>query len=193
MRILSGVDVDLLDPFPVSEISHLYSWMRAYKNIVESDLSPKDLPSFERYFNGIIPQCQTYGVIDKNNTLKFRHEAPIIGLVMFEPNTHWNKYIHIASNRRAWGSGFIDQAINLAIKDVFDNIPHLLRISGYVLTNNSPMRALAKRLGWQFEGVMKDMITQDGVAKTLVHYGLTRAMWEDRQTKATEAGEKLNV
>jgi RimJ/RimL family protein N-acetyltransferase len=191
VRILSAADVDLIDPFPIAEIPHLYNWMRAYKNIVESDLSPKDLPSFEAYFKEILPNCITYGVIDRENTLGFRHEAPIIGMVMFEPNSPWNKYIHIASNRRAWGSGFMDQAITLAVADLFTLDPSLLRVSAFVLANNSPVRALAKRLGWQFEGVMKDMVAQGEVGKSVVHYGLTRAVWQEHSQRANEAGEQL--
>jgi RimJ/RimL family protein N-acetyltransferase len=122
---------------------------------------------------------KSYGVIDKNNTLNIRHEAPLIGMIAFEPHTVWNGYLHIASSRKAWGSGLFDQGLVLAIDDIFSSIPSLTRISALVLENNYPTRSLAKRMGFLREGRFEDMVTQHGEPRSLLHFGMTRRRWTD--------------
>jgi RimJ/RimL family protein N-acetyltransferase len=190
MNIISTLDVDLIEPFPVQEARRVFGWFHAYKNIVETDISPKTPEEFEAFFKALIPNCRSYGIIDKNHKLSIKHEAPLVGIVVFEPQTVYNFYIHVASTRKAWGSGFIDQALNASIDDVFDLVPSLLRISAYVLANNGPVKGLARRMGFKFEGVHSDMVLKDGVPRDLIHFGMTRREWEKRKTASEENSNK---
>ena len=189
MRILESDNIDLIEPFPVREAKRVFGWLHAYKNIIENDLSPKTPEEFETFMINILPNVRSYGVIDKNNTLGFRHEAPLVGMVVFEPQSVWNFFIHIASTRRAWGSGFMDEAINVAIKDLFDTVPSLLRVTGLTLSNNSPVKGLARRLGWHYEGKQHDAVLQDGEPRDLIQLGITRREWVLKNTPPTEVAE----
>jgi RimJ/RimL family protein N-acetyltransferase len=188
MNILAGTKVDLIDPFPLSEARRAYRWMRCYKNIIESDLSPHTEEEFEDFMASILPRVRSWGVIDRDNVLGIHHEAPLIGFVMFEPNTMWNGYIHIASTRRAWGSGLMDDAVTTAIGHLFTADPQLLRVSAYILPGNSLVQGMAKRLGFAYEGFLRDMVTQGGKPKGVLHFGLTRYRWEERQGAEETSG-----
>lgn len=178
MKIIEAANVDLIEPFPITEAKRVFKWLRAYKNIIESDLSPKTPEEFEEYFKTILPHIRSFGVIDKNSALGFRHEAPLIGMVVFEPATVWNCYLHIASNRRAWGTGFMDEAVRAGIAEVFASTPNLLRVSAYVLAKNGPVKGMARRLGFTFEGLLRDLVTQRGEPRNVIHFGYTRADWQ---------------
>ncbi len=177
MHIISCPNIDLIEPFPAHEAKRVFGWLHCYKNIVESDLSPKTPEEFAEYLSALLPFTRSFGIIDKNNELRMKHEAPLVGMIVFEPSTLYNCYIHIASPRRAWGHGFMDQGISAALSEIFSTEPQLLRVSAYVLENNAPVKGLARRLGFRFEGNMADLVLQDGAPKNVLHFGMTRRMW----------------
>lgn len=179
MKIYPGRDVDLISPFPMDQIHRMVGWLHCYRTIIHSDDSPKTNEDLETYFRSFFqqPNVRSYGIIDKNNKLGIRHEAPLVGFGAFELQTPRNGYFHCATTRKAWGSGMIDEAQRLALHAVFDEIPPLLRVSSFVINNNYPARALAKRIGYVVEGVLQDMVLQDGIPKPITHFGLTRRRW----------------
>ncbi len=187
MHIISSSNIDLIEPFPLSEAKRAFTWLHCYKNIVETDLSPKTAEEFEAYLNALLPYCRSFGIIDKFNKLNTKHEAPLVGMIVFEPSTVWNCYVHIASPRRAWGSGFMDEGIVTALQEVFNTEPTLTRVSAYVLENNAPVKGLARRLGFRFEGCIRDMAVQNGALRNLLHFGMTKRDWTDKYNiQATE-------
>lgn len=178
MNIISAQDVDLIEPFPTQEAKRVYGWMHCYKNMIETDVYPKTPEEYEEFFKTKLPFTRSFGVIDRDNKLGFKHEAPLVGMVIYEPASPYNCYIHVASPRRAWGKGFIDQAIVASIDHIFETEPSLLRISAFCLENNGPVKGLARRLGFKYEGCIFDMISQNGVPKNVLHFGMTRQNWE---------------
>lgn len=190
IHIIEAPDVDLIEPFPMREAKRVFGWLHAYRNIVESDLSPKTPEEFEAYFQRLLPHIRSFGVIDRDNKLKYRHPAPLIGMIAFEPSTPWNCYIHIASNRRAWGSGFMDQAVTTALDEIFATEPTLLRISAFVLSGNGPVKAMIRRIGGRFEGLHKDWVTQNGKPKNVIHFGVTRQEWKRLKTVQPEENKE---
>lgn len=175
MNIIEAQDVDIIAPFPVGEIKRLVGWMHCYKSIITADGFPQTPEDMEAYFQAILPSMYTWGVIDRNNTLKSKHEAPLIGYIAFEPSGPHNGYFHVASTRKAWGSRLIDQAGDELVKQLFTSQPSLLRVSAAILDTNFPAKGLARRLGFTQDGLMKDMITQDGTPKAIAHFGLLRS------------------
>ncbi len=181
MHIIESTNIDLIEPFPIQEAKRVFNWLRCYKNVIESDISPKSPEDFEQFLAAMIPFTRSFGVIDKFNTLKMKHEAPLVGMIVFEPFTIYNCYIHIASPRRAWGSGFMDEGISTALTEIFATEPTLLRVSAYVLENNGPVKGLARRLGFRFEGCMRDFVTQNSIPKNVLHFGMTKQDWTEKQ------------
>ena len=179
MNILESTNIDLIEPFPASECRRVYNWLHAYKNIVETDLSAKSEGDFEEFLRNLIlvPGVRSFGVIDKFNSVGFKHEAPLVGMIIYEPSSIWNYYTHVASTRKAWGKGFIDEGLRTTISALFSDTPTLLRVSAIVLSTNGPVKGLVRRLGAKYEGCMKDMVTQGGEPRDLLHFGITRRTW----------------
>lgn len=179
MNIIESENIDLIEPFPASECRRVFKWLHAYKNIVETDLSAKTEDEFEVFLKSmiVVPGVRSFGVIDKYNQVGFKHEAPLVGMIVYEPASVWNMYCHIASTRRAWGKGFLDEGIRMSITTLFADDPSLLRVSALVLSTNGPVKGLVRRLGARYEGCMRDMVLQGGEPKDLLHFGITRRTW----------------
>jgi len=175
MRIIEAKDVDLIEPFPIGEIPRLVKWLHCYTTVMDIDGEPKTDTDKESYYRIIVQQHPTWGVIDKHNKIGYKHEVPLIGFGYFQPMANrCNAYLHVASSRKAWGLGLIDQAAETLIKHLFEANPHLQRLSGAILNSNSPAKAFAKRIGFQQDGLLKDFVTQNGIPKSVAHFGLLR-------------------
>src|SRR4051812_17902980 len=111
MNIIESQNVDLISPFPPNEAKRVFGWMHAYKSVIETDESPKTPEEFTQYFTEFIPNLRSYGVVDKHNKLEMKHEAPLIGMIAFQPSESYRGYIHIASTRRAWGTGLFEEGV----------------------------------------------------------------------------------
>jgi RimJ/RimL family protein N-acetyltransferase len=157
-----------------------------------TDDGPQTDEEILEYLRGSISRVVSYGVIDKNNTLSIKHEAPIIGMITFEPATIYNGYFHVTSRRKAWGSGLMDEAGKVAIQDIFENIPSLTRVSAAVLNNNSPAKGIAKRLGFKQDGMLPDFLMSKGSVMSVAHFGLTRVSWNE-MNKIVEEPEQLSL
>lgn len=183
MKVYSGDNVDLIEPFPITEIPRLIGWLHCFKNIIHSDDSPQTDEEMKAYFESYFqqPNVRSWGLIDKNRKLNIAHEAPLVGFGAFEfvghPYAARNGYFHCATTRKAWGSGIINEAAKIAFKTILEEYPNLLRLSSFVYNNNYPARKLALGLGMKLEGVLHDAVLQQGVPKPLTHFGLTRREW----------------
>lgn len=178
MRIIEGDLVDLISPFPRHELKRVFGWLYCYKSIIETDVFPKTPEEYEQQMLKVIPNVLSYAVIDKTNTTNHKHEAPLVGMFAFEPMSEWNAYIHLASSRSAWKKHLMDEAAELSINDVFKTQP-FLRLSGFILEENKPVRYMAKRMGWTYEALLEDWVCQKDIPKNVIHYGFTRKKWLD--------------
>ena len=181
MKVIESKIIDLIEPFPLSEAGRAFTWLHCYHNILESDLTPKSAVEFELYLRAVLPFTRTFGVIDKLNRLGIKHEAPLIGLVIFQPATVWDCTLSLAAPRRAWKIGLIDDAVSASIEEIFVTEPSIARISFDTSEGNNPMKGLARRLLLRFEGCSHDAFTQNSTLKSLLHFGVTRRDWQERQ------------
>jgi RimJ/RimL family protein N-acetyltransferase len=179
MNIIEGRDVDLIYPFPPKEYKRIFSWLHCYRTITETTAFPKTEEEMaDRLAH--MPNMQTFGIIDKNNLLSMRHEAPLIGVYMFDQDTIVNGNAHVASTRKAWGSRLVDQAGQLLIGHIFATLPTLTRVTVTALASNAPAKALAKRLGFVYEGRLRDAITVQDRPTDMAIFGLTRRDWDEK-------------
>jgi RimJ/RimL family protein N-acetyltransferase len=186
MRIIAGERVDIINPFPINQIERLWAWTHMFKTTAFDDTSPQTKEEFIEYTENMLNNSISYGVIDKNQELGFKHEAPIIGYMGFVPSPPASLYGHIASQRRAWGKGLMDEASSLAQKDVWGRLPDLLRISACILAKNRAARAFVERNGFHKDGYFKDIVYVKGEPASMVHYGICRPS----ETEPEEPKEK---
>lgn len=191
INAILGAQVDLIEPFPVSQIANAVTWFRCYKTTMFGDDGPQSDSDIESFLRVRLPLCRSWAVVDKDNlTQSKRSEVPLVGLIVFERGTLYNGYGHIIASRRAWGDklaqpGLIEQAARLALETVFADTPELQRISLTTFAKNSAAKALALRLGFHKDGYFKAMGRELGKPQDVVHFGLTRA--EPALTKEASA------
>jgi len=184
MNVISGQNVDLIFPFPLSEVKRTYGWNHCYRTLTETDDTPSTQEDFITWMESVVQTIPTWGIIDKNHITNIKHEAPLIGIGVFEPivclpkGVIRNGLFHVATARKAWRTGLVDEAGLLVIRALFEEIPTLLRVSASIMEKNFPAKALAKRMGFKFEGLTEDAIVKGGIAENLVNFGLTRKRWE---------------
>jgi len=175
MRIVEGSNVDLINPFPLSEVKRLVGWGHCFKSMFLVDGGPSGEQELMEYYKQLLPRCMTFGIIDKANKLGYKHEAPLIGCFIQEPpSTVTNSYVHVTSTRKAWGSGMVDEAAKLALTTIFTDQPALLRVSAAILSTNAPAKAFVKRLGFKQDGQFKNYVIQSGTPKAISHFAFMR-------------------
>ncbi len=185
-QVIIGNTVDLISPFPLTEVKRIYGWNHCYRSIVSTDDTPNSQEDFLTHMEQMLPQCVSYGVIDKNHLTNDKHPAPLVGVIIYEPSSLRSGYFHVATARKAWRTGLIDEAGALAIADVFEHIPTLTRVGAYMLEKNFPARGLCKRLGFRQEGLIEDLVVQDGQPANVIYFGLTRRNWICQQPQSDQ-------
>lgn len=177
MGVIRGSEVDLLSPFPLDQLRLVYDWVHAYGGLTEHDDSPMCAEHFELSMGLLLSACASYALLARATG------GTLIGILYFEPAGARNGYLHIALARSAWGRGLADEAATLCIRDLFEMRPELIRLSAAMLERNVPARALARRMGFALEGTLADMVLQNGMPRSVAHYGLTRRQWAQRQSE----------
>lgn len=172
MRIIQGELVDLIDPFPKNQLERLWQWTRFLTTTVLDDSMPRDKEPFVQWIDELLPFTASYGVIAKNGA--FKHEAPIVGFVLFEPAPPCTAILHAAGNRRAGRLGLLSEAVKMGIEDVFLRGPDLLRVSAGLLSHNKLGRELIENAGLHKDGYFRNMVRVKGKPASIIHYGLVR-------------------
>ena len=174
MAVIHGSGVDLVCPFPLDQLKLVYEWLHAYAGLTEDDDSPAGAEHYELLMSLQLSVCASYGLLRAGTS------SGLIGMLYCEPSGARNGYLHIAMSRNAWGRGLADEAAALCIRDVFEKQPALTRLSAAMLERNRPAQSLARRMGFTLEGTLADMVLQKGSPRSILHYGLTRRVWEQR-------------
>lgn len=179
LRVLEGPQVDVIEPFPSAELRSAAGWMHCYKTLVFGDDGPHTNEEILEFLQLRLPLVRSWGIVDKHNLTRTKSEAPLVGIVVFERGTKYNGYIHLASNRRAWGEkiakpSLIDQATPLILEEIFSSTPELQRISVATFAKNNAARSLARRAGFVKDGYFPAMGRAGEVPQDVIHYGLMR-------------------
>lgn len=181
MHVVTGRDVDLISPFPIKELAAVIGWTHCYKTIILGDEGPQNDDELYQLLVAHVNNHSSWAIVDKGNLTKSNKvDVPLVGIVVFEKTSPYNGYVHIASNRKAWGNrmakpGLIEQAGNLVVEDIFEQNPGLNRISIAVEENNKAAISLAKRCGFKQDGCFRDMIMKAGKPVTATHFGYLRS------------------
>lgn len=186
MQIISGQAVDLITPFPPPEIPRIYGWNHCYRTLIEEDLIPQEREAYISYITQLVQSVASCGIIDKGQLTSARHEAPLVGLLTYEPLGPRNGVVHFAAGRKAFKMGLVEEALVLFVACLFENFPEITRISGLLDEANAPAKSLLRRLGFRFEGVLQDSLLREGEAKSQVLFGLTRRVWAASQPAAPD-------
>lgn len=181
-RVIEGEKVDLISPFPEKEIGRLYGWLRRVRTELGSDGSPKGRKETIAFYSQGLksPNITSYAIVDKGNITSGKTDTPLVGFIAFEGQGGLNGYLHIALTKKANDERLIDESIGLAVRELFERFPSLLRISAIAAQSNWLVREIADRVGFRTEGVCEDFYTYKGEPRNVVHYGLTRRIFNNK-------------
>lgn len=173
-RVITGETVDLISPFPLSYLDRLVKWTYQYRSLLTWDYGPQTDQEMEELLRTCIETKRTYGVVDKYNKIGVNTDGPVVvGAFMIDDASPVHCYAHTVSQRRAWGKGLMDEAVDLAVEDLFSD-PQLLRIGANMVSNNRAVINLITRHGFKREGLIRDMIVCNGEPRDVAFYGLTK-------------------
>jgi RimJ/RimL family protein N-acetyltransferase len=193
ISVIEGDKVDLLSPFPEKELKRLYGWLRRVRTELGGDETPKSRKDILAHYSvGLAsPNVSSWGIIDKGNITSGKTDFPIVGFVAFEKQSSYNGYIHLATTKEAFNLHLIDEAVELAVKDLYARYQTLLRISAMAAQSNWLVKELARRTGFVFEGTFEDSYTYEGDPRNVVHYGLTRRRFEGELCRSLQLSRPL--
>lgn len=183
-RIFEGQDVDVLSPFPASLLPQAVQWLHCHPTLTLTDQSPSTPEGLLELLKEQLQTQETFAIVDKNNLSGQKQtDLPVVGIVTVQALPPWNAYVHIASNRKAWGDklarpGLVEQACKLLIDSMFQENPELLRLSALPLAKNAAAKGLCRRLGFIQEGLFREAVLIKQVPQDLAHFGLLRSTWK---------------
>lgn len=181
IQVLEGVNIDVIEPFPPTQLSTAVGWMHCYKTLVCGDDGPQTNEEIGAFLSNSLaaPNVRSWGIVDKDNLTNTHTDAPLVGMITFERANKQNGYLHITTHRKAWGEklakpSFAQQASELVIAGLFESEPDLQRVSVAIVDTNKAANNLAKRVGFIKEGFMPAMTKIKGQPANIIHYGLLR-------------------
>lgn len=106
----------------------------------------------------------------------------LVGMFVFEPiYRSWELVdgaLHMALARGERGKGIMQRALRQVIGQLFAEIPSLLRVTGWVLSNYTPSRKVADGVGMKWEGTIRSAVRVAGEVRDIALYGMTRQDYE---------------
>lgn len=182
LQIIEGKDVDVIEPFPQKLLPQAAQWMRCQKTLIFGDDGPQTNEQITQFLitRAALPFIRTWGIVDKFNlTHTAASDVPLVGIVFFEQMNPQNGYFHVASNRRAWGDklaqpSLTEQAGQLIIRECFESVPSLRRLSVATFATNRAAKHLAQRLGFAKDGYFSAMGAIHNKPVDVIHFGMLR-------------------
>lgn len=187
MNIISGQNVDLLTPFPTSEAHRLFGWNHCYRSLSDDDEIPQEKEGFEAWARELLPLTLSFGVIDKGQVTTQKHEAPLVGILMLRAMTHRMAALDFAAGRKAFKMGLVDEGVTELLQWMWGAYPLVMRVTTLLEEGNTPAKGLLRRLGFKFEGVLRDSVLRDGIARNQAIFGLIRPGVETPSVDTPEA------
>jgi RimJ/RimL family protein N-acetyltransferase len=161
--------IELVEPFPLDRTAEFHHWL-GVSTISKTDEFPQCEKDFSAAMEKALPGLRTWGVLDQT-------DGKLIGIVIYEPFGRMGGRTYVASARRAWGRGLMEDAARLVTNELFAN-PQTGYLFGFVTSNNAPARAFNERVGMRLKDILPDYTVQDGKRRDMLIYEMTREAWE---------------
>jgi ribosomal-protein-alanine N-acetyltransferase len=85
-------------------------------------------------------------------------------------------------NRGHWGRGYMTEALTALLSLSFDRLD-LNRVEATHFTVNGASGRVMEKSGMAFEGVSPQELKVKGVFRDVVHYGITKTLWQEQHAK----------
>lgn len=155
------MEIKVRSPFPPEAVPRIWIWMRQFWRRVSDDFGPKTLAEFVAQWEAT--QQQTWAVY---------RDGELGGMASFTPWSPIVGTLHTVFKRAFWGRSTTETALRMVVDQIFGQ--GYEKILCLPFEDNHAIIALAKRIGFRREGVLRAQTRRDGKPVNLVAIGLTR-------------------
>ncbi|CAH8361605.1 unnamed protein product [Eruca vesicaria subsp. sativa] len=71
-----------------------------------------------------------------------------------------------------WGKGIATRAVSIAVTQVFNDLPHVLRLQAFVQTQNKASQRVLEKIGFKREGLLRKYSCIKGIIHDVFVYSL---------------------
>ncbi|GAA0574312.1 GNAT family N-acetyltransferase [Kribbella sandramycini] len=129
--------------------------------------------------NGIIERSARADRPDYMLAVARRDDDRVIGLVRIAPGVHRNGKLACAIGAEHWKHGYATEATQLLLDFSFGTLG-LHRVTAAIGPENEASIAVVKRLGFSYEGHLRDHVFTNGAWRDSVLYSLLEDEYADR-------------
>jgi RimJ/RimL family protein N-acetyltransferase len=162
---LKGVDIRVETPFPAAAWPRVWQWVSDFRSRVADDFAPKTLEDF------VAQQLASSG-----RTWATYRDGELCGMVSFEPVSPVSGLTHCLFRKDFWGRNTTREALRLVYTEIFAGGCH--KVFGTPFRDNNAMISLARSIGFQREGVLREQTKRGGVFVDMVVLGMTKGDFE---------------
>jgi RimJ/RimL family protein N-acetyltransferase len=165
-RLRTLAEIELVTPFPESEIPAMWFWIQPFLNQVTADGGPTTLEEFVDRQRERADRVVSWGVY---------REGELGGYIEFEPGSPTMGLGHGLFKKAFWGQKTTVPAINKAMMQVFASGVEFVMFTPFA--HNAAIRALLRRIGAVENGILKARYTQNGLPIDAAVLGLVCDEW----------------
>jgi ribosomal-protein-alanine N-acetyltransferase len=113
-------------------------------------------------------------------TILTRPDDQFIGMVNYHARQHWNRRLALGwiLVPRFQGQGYMQEAVGAVLSHCFVTLD-TNRIEAEIEPDNLRSARLAQRLGFQYEGLLRDRLLVAGQPRAMQMYALLRSDWRN--------------
>lgn len=76
-------------------------------------------------------------------------------LLYILPFSRFKAHIGYGLSHEYWGNGIATRAVSTAVSQVFNDLPHVLRLQAFVQTQNKASQRVLEKVGFEREGLLR--------------------------------------
>ena len=167
-------EIRVSEPFPEHALPRVWVWANELRDRVADDFAPKDLDTFmELWFERMAAGARSWAVSKGNE---------IGGVIIVEPQTPIVATTHCIFKRTFWGTATTLPALAHVYREVFEKYHKIL---SFCFADNSQILGLARKLGAEKEGVLREQNLRNGKFVDMMAIGLLKQDFEAKMAEMT--------
>ncbi|XP_047338921.1 uncharacterized N-acetyltransferase p20 [Impatiens glandulifera] len=147
----SSTPLITLRPFRLTDVDDFYLW--ASDDRVISPLRWTTVTSKDEAFNFIRDKCIPHRW--RRSICLDDRSIGFVSVYQWSGDERCKADIGYAVATEQWGKGIASSAVKMAVNQVFDDMPELLRVQGYVDVLNTASQRVLEKAGFQKEGTLR--------------------------------------
>jgi len=162
-------------PFPDFSLPRVWYWLQEFRSRVADDFAPQTMAEFIEQWRSR-PEQRSWAV---------SRDGELGGLVTFQPENTVTGVTHCLFKKSFWGHETTVPALRLVYGQIFSE--GFNKVCSLAFRDNVQILHLARVLGGDKEGVLREHTLRGGKPVDMMIIGLTRAQFEAPREQKAEA------